>query len=167
MINEIEEKIQAVYNLTAHRPLRILEIGCGDARVFYYLKQKYNIHYQAIEYSALSYFKAYNTFHADSNFRISFGDPAEAKSYASLPSQDVVLCLYTFNFLPNEAIQKTIENVKRYCPKKFLILIKNKNCDWRFIRNVLKQNFSVVKSHNLPCRLLPKCLSNFIYFECY
>src|SRR5690606_14439602 len=89
--------------------LRVLEIGCADAKLFAQLNSEFHIQYNAIESNAEFYFQAMSKFADFPNFRLKHGDAAEKESYTALLKQDVIVCLETLEHMSKDDAMKTID----------------------------------------------------------
>lgn len=103
------------------RPIRILEIGCANAKLFEVLNERFNIEYVGIDPYPDFAREAYERYKHRPNFSVIQQDASLMPSYEGLlPNVDIVICLETLEHMPLVHAQRILTRVKELSPAFFL-----------------------------------------------
>lgn len=100
------------------RPIRVVEIGCGYAKLFSLLNDRYTIQYTGIDLKESRVTVARERFQSHSNFEI-IQDSAE-KQLDQLSDIDIVVALETLEHIPEHIVVRIVEGVARLKPRLFI-----------------------------------------------
>jgi SAM-dependent methyltransferase len=102
------------------RPVRILEIGCGQAKLFGALNRHSQVRYTGIDVEPAFIEAAQRQFGHLKNFRVEVRPAQDADFLASLNRPDIVFALETFEHIPERDVMRIVETVAQLKPRRFV-----------------------------------------------
>jgi SAM-dependent methyltransferase len=102
------------------RPVRILEIGCGQAKLFGALNPLFDIRYTGIDVEPAFVEAAQRQFGHLKNFLVESRPAQDADFLASLKRPDAVFALETFEHIRASDVVRIVEAVARLKPRRFV-----------------------------------------------
>ncbi len=93
------------------KTIKILEIGCANAKLFEVFNNIFNIDYYAIEINKLFYNESLAEFGHLPNFHIIHGSGSDPECYKNLPEINVIISLETLEHMPKSEVVKLLEIV--------------------------------------------------------
>ncbi|MGI0060086.1 MAG: class I SAM-dependent methyltransferase, partial [Nitrosotalea sp.] len=111
--------LKLISNYTC-RPVRILEIGCANAKLYEVLNKQHKfISYIGIELDEKFFMEAQHKYYQYSNFEIRLGDASDQNLYPDCGccAPDIIVCFETFEHMPRDKVEKILGIVKNLRPK--------------------------------------------------
>lgn len=113
--------IKNIPRSSSNIPLKILDIGAADCKLFEVLNNKFNIDYTAIEPAEHFNKYAIEKYGNNSNFRTLQKNAADREAYKLITNEpDIVVCLETFEHMDLFTRWKTIELIRQINPFLFV-----------------------------------------------
>ena len=104
-----------------NRKLKVLDIGCGDSKLFGILNDKFEISYTGIELNEKFAKTAQKRFKNFNNFNIING---RVENYIdTFEDVDVITALETFEHIPEKNVVRIIEKIAKIDPKLLIISV--------------------------------------------
>jgi len=134
--NVLENAIGRLGNEEANknRKLKILDIGCGEAKVFELLSGAMDIEYTGIDYKSRHMEVAMERYGKHDNFK--YINDLIQNHYQQTENFDVVICLETFEHIREFDVSRIIENIAKTRPKLFLCSVPNEIGPIIWIKNL-------------------------------
>ncbi|MFT5926888.1 MAG: 2-polyprenyl-3-methyl-5-hydroxy-6-metoxy-1,4-benzoquinol methylase [Candidatus Azotimanducaceae bacterium] len=104
-------------------PIRILDIGCGAAKVFSVLNPSFNIHYTGIDYKSRHATVATERYGNQSNFK--YINDLVQNHFEDIHDYDVITCFETCEHIPEADVVRIIESIAKSRPKLFVCSVPN------------------------------------------
>lgn len=114
-ISRVFDKLSESNNGT---PITVIDIGCGDAKLYSLLNERFNIDYIGIEPNAVFVQVAEKRYQSQSNFRI-IHDAVE-NQLDIIAGANIVVALETFEHILEHIVVRIIEQVAKKQPKLFV-----------------------------------------------
>lgn len=102
------------------RPLRILEIGCGQGKLFDALNRQFRIEYTGIDVEPAFVEAARGQFGHLKNFRAEPRSAQDTEFLLSIKRPDVIFALETFEHIAEDDAVRVIEALARLKPQRFV-----------------------------------------------
>jgi SAM-dependent methyltransferase len=102
----------------SERPITIVDIGCGDAKLYSLLNEKFQIDYIGIEPNAVFIDVAKKRYQNQSNFKI-IHDAAE-NQLDKIDDADIVVALETLEHILEHIVVRIVEQIAKKQPKLFV-----------------------------------------------
>jgi len=102
------------------RPIRVVEIGCAQAKLYQVLGARFNVDYTGVEINKDFVADATARYGANHNFRILQQSAAEADLRSAGEPPDIVVALETFEHIPEHVVVRIVENIARQAPRLFV-----------------------------------------------
>jgi 2-polyprenyl-3-methyl-5-hydroxy-6-metoxy-1,4-benzoquinol methylase len=102
------------------RPTRIIDIGCGYAKLFRVLNEEFSIEYCGIELNEERVAVARERHGHHRNFRVIHDSATEALQHVQADQVDVVVALETLEHVPEHEVVRIVERIAELRPKRFI-----------------------------------------------
>lgn len=104
--------------LIRDRPIQVVEIGCGYAKLFSLLNERYKISYTGIDLTESRIKVANERYNSHSNFKAIQGS-ADVQ-LKKIDDADIVVALETLEHIPEHIVVRVVEEIARIRPKLFI-----------------------------------------------
>jgi len=132
--NYIIEIFNVIHNKNPEIQIKIVEIGCANAKLFGILNKLYSINYVGIEINQYFAENANNKYGHLSNFKI-INDNV-TNHYEEFEGVDFIIALETFEHIPENIVVRLIERISSSKPKYFICSVPNEIGPIVWIKNI-------------------------------
>ena len=116
------------------KTIKVVDIGCAHAKLFFILNQLYKITYVGIEIDKIFAETAQNRYGTQPNFRV-INDTIE-NHYSVLENVDFIIALETFEHIPEHIVVRLIENIAIANPDYFVCSVPNEVGPIIWVKNI-------------------------------
>lgn len=102
------------------RPVRILEIGCGQAKLFGQVQERYDVQYTGLDVKPAFVEAAQRQFGHLKNFRVESRPAQDIDFLTTLKRPDAVFALETLEHIRERDVVRVIEGIARLKPQRFV-----------------------------------------------
>lgn len=102
------------------RPIRILEIGCGQAKLFGELNQRFDVQYTGIDVHPAFVEAARRRFGHLKNFQVEARPAQDADPLQAIEPPDAIFALETFEHIAKPDVAPIVEAMARLKPRRFV-----------------------------------------------
>ena len=102
------------------RPIRVIDIGCGYAKLFTVLNDRFRIEYTGIERNEERVGVARERHGHHENFRVVHDSATEALAHVPPNHADIVVALETFEHIPEHDVVRIVERIAELRPRRLV-----------------------------------------------
>jgi SAM-dependent methyltransferase len=102
------------------RPIRVIDIGCGYAKLFAVMNPEFRIEYTGIELNDERVAVARERYVRHENFSILHDSATEALGHIPEGSVDLIVALETLEHIPEHEVVRIVERIAEIRPKRFV-----------------------------------------------